>query len=297
MNTKSAIMDWEEETKAAQSLKNRAGFDAFSTEVQAQVDSRITYAANKLVQYQLAFEALIFQSIELDRSVSKTNAALTPAPDPRATTPREIEWMEERIRVATARMDELEKKLTLQDQMLERLKAEQEAVAALPPLPPAATASPRSSTEVDDEDGVLDMVPSLKRKRGDEDEPRPSLRHRSLARSVADLQELNEALVDRIAEAEGTIEGILNDVVEDPEGEESSRATRLKEIVQDYLAFIENAKASIEATQNNSGVVEALKIEAERAIANWNEEYQVLEAAQNEAGEIQARETQVRHRY
>ena len=295
MKTKSEIMEWEEETKAAQSLKNRAGFDTFSPEVQAQINSRITYATNNLIQHQLAFEALVSQSIALDRSVSKANAALTPAPavpDPQATTPREIEWMQERIQAVTARMDELEEKLTLQDQLLERLKAEQAAVAALPPLPPVAR--PRSPMEIDDGDGVLDMVPSLKRKRDDNGEPRPSSRRRSLARSVADLQEANEALVDRIAEAEGTIEGILNDVVEDPEGEESSRATRLKEIVQDYQTFIENAKASIEATESNSGVVEALKREAERAIADWNEACRELEAVQNEATEIRARETQVR---
>lgn len=297
MKTKSEIMEWEEETKLAQSLRNRDGFNKFSPEIQAQINSRITYAMNNVVQHQLAFEALVSQSIALDRSVSKANAALTPAPavpDPRATTPREIEWMQEQIQAAAARMDELDKKLALQDQLLERLKAEQAAVAALPPLPPAA--SPESPMDDDDGDGILDMMPSLKRKRVDDDESQPSSRRRSFARSVADLQEANEALVDRIAEAEGTIEGFLNDVVEDPEGEETSRATRLKEIVQDYQAFIENAKASIEATESNSGVVEALKGEAERAIADWNEVYRELEAAQNEASEIQVRETQVRYR-
>ena len=291
MKTKSDVMEWEEEIKVAQSLKNRLNFDTFSPEVQTQINARIIYATNNLVHHQLAFEALISQSIALDQSVSKANAALKPAPsvpDPRAATPREIEWMQERIQVATTRMDELEKKLALQDQLLERLKAEQEAVAALPPAPP------RSPMAVDDGDGVLDSVPSLKRKRGNDDEPRPSSRRRSLARSVADLREANEALVDRIAEAEGTIEGLLNDVVEDPEGEESSRATRVKEIFQDYQTFIESARTSIEVTEGNSRLVEALKVEAEQAIANWNEVYQEFETVRDEANEIQAREQQVR---
>jgi len=291
MKAKSEAMEWEGEIKVAQSLKNRLNFDTFSPEVQTQINARIIRATNNLVQHQLAFEALVSQSIALDQRVSKANAVLKPSPavpDPRAATPREIEWMQERIQVATTRMDELEKKLALQDQLLERLKAEQEAVAALPPVPP------RSPMEVDDGDGVLDSAPSLKRKRGNDDEPRPSSRRRSLARSVADLQEANEALVDRIAEAEGTIEGLLNDVVEDPEGEESSRASRLKEIFQDYQTFIESAKTSVEVTEGNSRLVEALKREAERAIANWNEAYQEFETAKNEANEIQAREKQVR---
>ena len=291
MRTKTEVMEWEEETKVAQSLKNRLNFDTLSPEAKTQINARIIHATNSLIQHQLAFEALVSQSVALDQRVSKANAALKPAPaepDPPAASPREIEWMQERIQVATARMDELEKKLALQDQLLERLKAEQEAVAALPPLPP------QSPMEVDDGDGVLDAVPSLKRKRGDNDEPRPSSRRRSLVRSVADLREANEALVDRIAEAEGTIEGLLNDVVEDPEGEESSRATRLKEVFQDYQTFIENAKVSVEVTERNSGIVEDLKREADRAIANWNEAYQEFEAARIEADEIQARETQVR---
>ena len=291
MRAKSDVIEWEEETRAAQSLKNRAGLNTLSPEVQAQINSRIIYATNKLARHQLAFEDLVSQSIALDRSVSKANAALEPAPavpDPRATTPREVEWMQERMKAATARMDELEKKLSLQDQLLERLKAEQEAVAVLPPLP--STASPHSPME----DGVLDMMPSLKRKRVDDDGTQPSSRRKSLARDVADLQEANETLVDRIAEAEGTIEGFLYDVVEDPEGEESSRATRLKEIFQDYQTFTESAKASIEATENNSGIVEALMKEAERAVADWKEAHQEFEVVQNEAREIQVREKEVR---
>jgi len=167
------------------------------------------------------------------------------------------------------------------------LKVEQEAVAALPPLPSATGSG--SPMEVDDGDGILDGMPSLKRKRADDDDPRPSSRRRSLARDVADLRKSNEELVDRVAEAEGTIEGILNDVVEDPEGEESSRATRLKEIFQDYQSFIENARTATEVTERNSRVVEALKTEAERAIADWNEVYQEFETVRNEATEIHAR--------
>ena len=290
MKAKSEVMEWKDEVKVAQSLKNRAGFDTFSPEAQVQIDSRIAYATENLVQHQLTFEALVSQSIELDRSVSKANTALAPVPavpDPRAATPREIEWMQERIKAATDRANELEKKLALQDQLLERLKVEQEAVAALPPLPSATSSG--SPMEVDDGDGVLDNVPSLKRKRTDDDDPRPSSRRKSLARNVADLQKANEELVDRIAEAEGTIEGILNDVVEDPEGEESSRATRLKEIIQDYQTFIENAKTAAEVTERNSRVVEALKTEAERAVADWNEAYKEFEVVRDEATEIRAR--------
>lgn len=297
MKSKSEVMDWEDEVKLAQSLKDRAGFDTFSSEAQAQIESRIEHATTNLVQHQLAFEALVSQSIALDRSVSKANTALVPVPavpDPRAAKPHEIEWMQERIRAATARADELEKKLTYQDQLLEKLKAEQEAVAALqrPPFD-----SPRSPMDVDDEDGLLDGVPSLKRKRTDDDDPQPSSRRRSLARKVADLQEVNEALVDRIAEAEGTIEGILDGVVEDPEGEECSRATRLKEIFQDYRTFIENAKTAMDVTESNSRVVAALKTEAERAIADWSDAYQEFETVRNEAMEIHARAKQVRCRF
>ena len=295
MKAKSEVMEWEEEVKAAQSLKNRTAFETFSEEVQVQIRSRITYATKNLVQNQLAFEALVAQSIELDRNVSKANAALIPAPtvpDPRAAKPREIEWMQERIKVVTARMDELEVKLALQDRLLEQLKAEQAAVAALPPL--SSAASPRSPMRVDDEDGILDRMPSLKRKRTDDGESRPSSRHRSLARSVAHLKEATEALDDRVSQAEGTIEGFLNDVVEDSDGEEFSRVARLKEIFQEYLTFIESAKTSIEATENNSVLVEALKTEAERAIADWNEAYQEFEGVRNEAMEIQAREKEVR---
>ena len=293
MKTESEVMEWEGEIRVAQSLKNRLNFDTFSPEVQTQINARIIHATNNLVQHQLAFESLVSQSIALDQRVSKANVALNPAPvvpDSQKATPREIEWMEERIQVATTRMDELEKKLALQDQLLERLKVEQEAVAALPPVPL------QSSMEVDDGDGILDSAPSLKRKRGNDDEPRTLSRHRSLARSVADLREANEALVDRIADAEGTIEGLLNDVVEDPEGEESSRVTRLKEIVQDYQTFIESAKTSIEVTEGNSRLVEALKREAERAIADWSEAYREFETVRNEANEIKAREDQVRSR-
>ena len=297
MITKSEIMEWQDEVKLAQSFKDRPSFDTYSLEAQAEINSRITYATKNLVKSQLDFETIVSKSIELDRSMSKANATVVPAPtvpDPRATT-RETEWMEERIQAATARADELEKKLALQDQLLERLKAEQEAVAALPRFPSAV--SPRSPMEVDDGDGVLDEMPSLKRKRTDDDEPRPSSRRRSLARSVADLQEANEVLVDRIAEAEGTIEGILDGVVEDPEGEESSRATQLKEIFQDYQAFIENAKTAVGVTERNSQVVGVLKTEAERAIADWNEAYQEFEAVRNEAMEIQVRAKEVRCRW
>jgi len=295
MKAKSEIMDWQDEVKMAQSLKNRVGLESCSPEAQAQIDSRITHATKNLVQHQLAFEALVSQSIALDQSVSKTNAALAPAPvvpDPRAATPREIDWMQERIKAATVRADELEKKLALQDQLLERLKVEQEAVVVLPRLPSAD--KPWSPMEVDDGDGVLDRMPSLKRKRTDTDDPWPSSRKRSFTRNVADLQEANEALVDRIAEAEGTIEGILNDVVEDPEGEESSRIARLKEIFQDYQTFIENAKTAIQVTESNSRVVEALKIEADKAVADWNEARQEFEAVRNESMEIHARSKGVR---
>jgi len=297
MTAKSKVMDWKDEVKMAQSLKNRAGFDTFSPEVQAQIDSQLAHATKKLVKKQLKFEAFVSKSIALDISVSNANAALAPAPavpDPRAATPREIEWMQERIKAATTRADELEKKLALQDQLMERLKVEQDAVAALPPLP--STTISGSPMEVDDEGGVLDNMPSLKRKRTDDDDPRPSSRRRSLARDVVDLRKANEELVDRIAEVEGTIEGILNDVVEDPEGEESSRATRLKEIFQDYHTFIESAKTAVEVTECNSRVVEALKAEAERAIADWNAAYQEFEVVRDEATEIHARAEGVSYR-
>ena len=297
MKAKSEVMEWQDEVKVAQSLKERVGFATSSPEVQAQISSRIAYATANLVQHQLSFEALVSQSISLDRNVSKTNAAMAPAPtvpDPHAATPREVEWMQERIQAAAVRMDELEKKLALQDELLERIKVEQDAIAALPPT--ASAASPRTPMEVDDGDGVLDQVPALKRKRTHDDDSRPSSRRRSLARTVADLQDSNDALIDRIEQAEGTIEGILNDVVEDPEGEESSRATRLKEIVQDYQTFIENAKAAIDVTERNSGVVDALKTEAELAIADWDEAYREFEVVRNEAMGIQAREKEVRSR-
>jgi hypothetical protein len=297
LKAKSEVMEWQGEVKVAHSLKNRAGFESLSPEAQAEINSRISYATANVVQHQLAFEAIVSQSIALDRSVSKTNAALAPAPPasgPGATTPREIEWMQERIQFATVRMDDLEKKLALQDQLLERIKAEQKAVAALPSLP--STAGLRSPMEVDDGDGVLDNTPSLKRKRTGDDDHRVSSRRRTLARTIADLREANDGLVDRVAEAEGTIEGILNDVVEDPEGEESSRATRLKEIFQDYQAFIENAKTAVETTESNSRVVDALRTEAERAIADWSEAYQEFQVVRDEAMEIRNREKEVRCR-
>ena len=295
MKAKSEVMEWQDEVKVAQSLKNRAGLESFSPEAHEQIDSRISYATTNLVQHQLAFEAIVCQSIALDRGVSRTNADLAPAPpasDPTATTPREIEWMQERIQFATVRMDDLERKLTLQDQLLERVKAEQEAVAVPPQL--SSNAGPRSLMELDDGDGVLDHIPSLKRKRTGDDDNKPSSRRRSLARTIADLQEANDGLIDRVAEAEGTIEGILNDVVEDPEGEESSRATRLKEIFQDYQMFVENAKTAIEATESNSRVVDALRTEAERAIADWSEVLQEFKAVRNETMEIHSREKAVR---
>lgn len=295
MKAKSEVMDWQDEVKLAQSLKSRTGFESFSPEAQAQINSRISHATTNLVQHQLAFEAIVSQSIALDRNVSKTNSVSAPAPaasSPTAAKPHEIEWMQERILFATLRMDDLERKQALQDQLLDRIKAEQEAVAALSQLP--STASSRSPMETDDGDGVLDHTPSLKRKRTDDDDSRPSSRRRPLARAIAGLREANDALIDRIAEAEGTIEGILNDVVEDPDGEESSRATRLKEIFQDYQSFIENAKAAGEITESNSRVVEALRTEAERAIADWNEVYQEFQAVRNEAMEIHSREKEVR---
>lgn len=289
-------MEWQDEVAVAQSLKNRAGFESCSPEVQEKINARISYATTNLVQHQLAFETIVCQSIALERVPSKTNAASAPpapALGPGATTtPREIEWMQDRIQYATVRMDELERKLALQDQLLERIKAEEVAVNALPQL--RSTADSRSPMEVDDGDGVLDHMPSLKRKRVDEDDNRPASRRKSLARTITDLQEANDGLIDRIAEAEGTIEGILNDVVEDPEGEESSRATRLKEIFQDYQTFVENSKAAIEVTESNSRVVEALKTEAERAIADWSEVYQEFQTVRNEAVEIHKREKEVR---
>lgn len=294
MKAKSEVREWQDEVNVAQSWRNRAGFESFSKEARDQIQARITFATTNLVQHQLAFEAIVSQSIALDRDVSKTNAALAPpppAPSPRETSHREMELMQERIQFATLRMDDLERKLALQDQLVERVKAEQEAVAALPQLP--SSASSWSPVAVNDGDGVLDHMPSLKRKRTDDDDSRPSSRRRSLARTIADLQESNDTLTDRIAEAEGTIEGILNDVVEDPEGEESSRATRLKEIFQDYQSFIENAKTAVEATERNSRVVEALKTEAERAIADWNEVYQEFQTVRNEAMEIHKREKEV----
>lgn len=298
MKAKSEVVEWQDEVKVAQSLKNRAGFESLSPEAQAQMTSRISYATTNLVQHQLAFEAIVSQSIALDLNVSKANAALVSAPPPlerNTATPREIEWMQERIRFATLRMDELERKLALQDQLMERIRVEQEAVVALPQL--SSTDSSRSPMETEDGDGMLDRIPSLKRKRTEEDEDRPSSRRKSLARTIADVQEANDSLIDRIAEAEGTIEGILNDVVEDPEGEESSRATRLKEIFQDYQTFIENSRTAVEVTDSNSRVVEALKMEADRAIANWNETYQEFQAVRNEAVEINNREKEVRSRF
>lgn len=294
MKAKSEIMEWQDEVKLAQSFKNRAGYESLSPDARAQIDARVTFATTNLVQHQLAFEAIVSQSIALDRSVSKTNAALAAVPsvpDPRAAAAREIEWVEEKIHSTAARMDDLERKLALQDRLFEQIKAEQEAIAALPQAP-ARSQSPMLM-EVDDGDGVLDHMPSLKRKRADDDDRRPSSRRRSLARTIANLQEANDALIDRVAEAEGTIEGILNDVVEDPEGEESSRATRLKEIVQDYQTFIENAKTAAEVTESNSRVVEALRTEAERAVADWNEAYQEFEVVRNEAIEISNREKEV----
>lgn len=294
MKAKSEIMEWQDEVKLAQSFKNRAGYESLSPDARAQIDARVTFATTNLVQHQLAFEAIVSQSIALDRSVSKTNAALAAVPsvpDPRAAAAREIEWVEEKIHSTAARMDDLERKLALQDRLFEQIKAEQEAIAALPQAP-ARSQSPMLM-EVDDGDGVLDHMPSLKRKRADDDDRRPSSRRRSLARTIADLQEANDALIDRVAEAEGTIEGILNDVVEDPEGEESSRATRLKEIVQDYQTFIENAKTAAEVTESNSRVVEALRTEAERAVADWNEAYQEFEVVRNEAIGISNREKEV----
>ena len=294
MKARSEVMEWQEEVKLAESFKNRVGFESFPQEAQAQINSRVTYATMNLVQHQLAFEAIVSQSLALDRSVSKTNAALAPAPaapDPRAATPREIEWMQGKIQSATSRMDDLERKITLQNKLLEQIKAEEEAIVALPPL--TSTAPSRSPIDTGDRDGVLANVPSLKRKRTDDDDHRPSSRRKSLARTVGDLQEAHEALIDRVAEAEGTIEGVLNDVVEEPDGEESSRVARLKEIVQDYQVFIESAKTAVEDTDRNSRVVEALRAEAERVIADWNEAYQEFEVARNEAMDIHNREKEV----
>jgi predicted nucleic acid-binding Zn-ribbon protein len=151
--------------------------------------------------------------------------------------------------------------------------------------------------EVDDGDGVLDYTPPLKRKRADDDDPRPSSRRKSLARTIADLRKANETLVDRITEAEGAIDVILNDVVEDSEGEDLSRVTRLKEIVQDYQTFSESAKTAAEVTESNSRVVVALTAEAERALADWDEVYQEFEGVRKEAAEIDNRANEVRHRF
>ncbi|KAF9789895.1 hypothetical protein BJ322DRAFT_1044765 [Thelephora terrestris] len=289
MKAKSEVMDWQDEVKMAQSYKNRAGYESFSPEARAQVDARVTYATTNLVQHQLAFEAIVSQSIALDRNVSKTYAALAPAPpDTRAATAREIEWVQEKIQFATVRMDELEQKLALQDRLLEQIKAEQESLAAAPP-PASSTPLSWSPMEVEDGDGVLDHTPPLKRKRADDDDPRPSSRRKSMARTIADLRKANETLVDRITEAEGAIDVILNDVVEDSEGEDLSRVTRLKEIVQDYQTFSESAKTAAEVTESNSRVVVALTTEAERALADWDEVYQEFEVVRKDAAEIDNR--------
>ena len=291
MKAKSEVVEWQEEVKLVQSFKNRTGFESLSQEAQGQINTRINYATTNLAQHQLAFEAIVSQSIALDRSVSKTNAALARTPA-MTTTPREIEWMREYVQLATARMDELERKLVLRDQQLERVNAEHAAGVALSQLPPAADA--QSPMEIDDGDGILDGMPSLKRRRTDDEDHGSSLRRRTLARTIADLREANEALTDRIAEAEGTIEGILNDAVEDLDGVEISREARLKEIVQDYQTCIENAKAASEVAENNSRVVETLKTEAENAIAAWNEVYPEFEAERNEGMEMNDGEKEVR---
>jgi len=64
----------------------------------------------------------------------------------------------------------------------------------------------------------------------------------------------------------------------------------LKEIFQDYQTFIENAKGAVEVTESNSRVVQALRTEAERAIADWNEVYQEFQLVRNETMEIHNRE-------
>ena len=56
------------------------------------------------------------------------------------------------------RMDDLERKLAKQDQLLEQIKLEQEAIDALPRLP--SIVSSRSPMECGDGDGVLGRAPS-----------------------------------------------------------------------------------------------------------------------------------------
>ena len=279
LKAKSEVIEWQDEVKEAQSLKNRVGFESLSPEAKAAIDSRISYAMTNLVQYELAFEVIVSQSIALDRSVSKINATLAPAPAPAgpgASTPREIEWMQERIKFAMVRMDDLERKLALQDQLLDRIKVEQAAVNALPRLP--STVSSRSPMEVDDGDGVLDHTPS------------------SLARTSSDLREAGDDLTIRVAEAERTIEGSFNGVLEDPEGEGSSRVTRLKETFQNYRTFIKNAKTALGVTENNSLIIGALRTEAERAIFEWEKLYQEFEAVLGEVMGFRNEEKEVRHR-
>ena len=82
--------------------------------------------------------------------------------------------------------------------------------------------------------------------------------------------------------------------MEDPEGEESSRATRLKEMFQDYQTFVENTKTAIKAMGSNSRVVGALKMEGERAITDWSEVLQEFKVVRNETMEIHNREKAVR---
>ena len=60
-------------------------------------------------------------------------------------------------------MDDLERKLALQDQLLGRVKVEQETAAVFPQL--SSNSGPRSPMEFDDRDRVLDHAPSLRRKR------------------------------------------------------------------------------------------------------------------------------------
>ena len=256
MNAKSKVAEWSDKVQDAHSSKNTADFE---------------HASANLAQHQLAFEAIVSLLVALDSSVPKTNATLAPAPPlvgPGASTPREVEWTEERIQFTTARINDLERKMALQDHLLERIKAEQQAIDALSPLP--STVNSRSLSQV---------------------------HLRSLEQTIADLREANDSLVVRVAEAEETIEGILNEVVEDPEGEKFSRATRLKEIFQDYRAFTEKAKTAIGVAESNSRVFDALRTQAERAIADWNKVCQDLQAARDEMMEIRNREKEVRFRF
>lgn len=131
-------MGWKDEIQDAQSLKNCADFESFSKEAEAEINFRISHASTNLAQHQFTFEVIVSLLVALDSSVPKTNTALAPAPPSvglaGAPTSREVEWMQERTQFTTGRMNDLERKIALQDQMLERIMTEQEVIDALPPL-------------------------------------------------------------------------------------------------------------------------------------------------------------------